>query len=263
VPIYGGRFFVIPVETVMADIRQQVEAGARHITFADPDFLNGPGHALRLARALHDAFPGLTFDFTTKVEHILQHRRLMPELRALGAAFVVSAFESTSDTVLARLQKGHTRADMEAALAVLRGAGLPVQPTWLPFTPWTSLEAYLDLLRWIREQELVAHVPIVQLSIRLLVPPHSALLDDPNTAAWLGPLDAANFSHAWQHPDPAVDALQRDVARLAEQTSSDLYADFAAVERLAYAYAHRVAPAAPPPTMSLARPPRLTEDWFC
>jgi len=53
VPVYGGRFFVVPVETVMTDIRQQVAAGAEHITFGDPDFLNGPGHARRLARAVH------------------------------------------------------------------------------------------------------------------------------------------------------------------------------------------------------------------
>ncbi len=30
---------------------------ARHITFGDPDFLNGPGHSLAIARALHAEFP--------------------------------------------------------------------------------------------------------------------------------------------------------------------------------------------------------------
>ncbi|HQF71478.1 MAG TPA: CUAEP/CCAEP-tail radical SAM protein, partial [Promineifilum sp.] len=140
VPVYGGRFFVVPAETVLADIRQQVAAGAEHITFGDPDFLNGPGHVLKIARALHAEFPRLTFDFTTKVEHIRQHRALFPELRALGASFVVSAFESVSDEVLARLHKGHTAADLDDALGVLAGAGLAVQPTWLPFTPWTTLD---------------------------------------------------------------------------------------------------------------------------
>jgi hypothetical protein len=263
VPVYGGRFFVVPVETVMADIRQQVAAGARHISFADPDFLNGPGHAMRLARALHAEFPGLTFDFTTKVEHILQHRRLIPELRALGAAFVISAFESTSDDVLARLHKGHTWADMEIALDILRAAGLPVQPTWLPFTPWSTIDDYLDLLRWIREQALIAHVPAVQLSIRLLVPPHSALLDEPDTSAWLGPLDAPNFTYHWTHPDPCMDALQREVARVAEGGGDDPFTVFAAIERLAHDFAGRPAPSAAAEPVNLHRPPRLTEDWFC
>ena len=262
VPVYGGRFFVVPAETVLADVRQQVAAGAEHITFGDPDFLNAPGHALKIARALHAEFPRLTFDFTTKVEHIRQHRAIFPELRTLGASFVISAFESVSDDVLTRLSKGHTAADLDDALAVLAGAGLPVQPTWLPFTPWTTLDDYVALLAWIRRHDLVAHVPAVQLSIRLLVPPGSALLDEPDAAAWLGPLDAANFTYRWRNPDPCVDELQQRVTAVA-QVGGDADAAFVAIERLAYGVAGRRAPHAPPRTHHTPAPPRLTEDWFC
>ena len=265
VPVYGGRFFIVPFETVMADIRAQVAAGAEHITFGDPDFLNGPGHALKLARAIHAEFPTLTFDFTTKVEHILQHRALMPEFRALGASFVLSAFESTSDNVLQKLHKGHTRADMDEALAILEAARLPVQSTWLPFTPWTTLDDYIDMLAWIRERDLIAHVPAVQLSIRLLVPPNSVLLAH-SPAGLFDHLDAANFSHAWRHPDPRMDELQARVTVIAENAStSSPRATFSAIERLAYGLAGRPVPA---PQLDRPRrirptPPRLTEDWFC
>src|SRR5205807_1822812 len=51
-PVYGGRFFVVPRQVVLEDIRRLVGAGATHITFGDPDFLNGPGHSLGVARAL-------------------------------------------------------------------------------------------------------------------------------------------------------------------------------------------------------------------
>ena len=44
---------MVPADVVLADIRAQVAAGARHVTFGDPDFLNGPGHALDVARRLH------------------------------------------------------------------------------------------------------------------------------------------------------------------------------------------------------------------
>ena len=265
VPVYGGRFFIVPFETVMADIRAQVAAGAEHITFGDPDFLNGPGHALKLARALHDEFPALTFDFTTKVEHVLQHRALMPEFRALGASFVISAFESTSDNVLQKLHKGHTRADMDEALAVLEAARLPVQSTWLPFTPWTTLDDYIDMLAWIRERDLIAHVPAVQLSIRLLVPPNSVLLADSPTGLF-DHLDAANFSHAWHHPDPRMDELQARVTVIAENAAaSSPRTAFSAIERLAYGLANRPVPAPQPgrPRRIRPTPPRLTEDWFC
>jgi hypothetical protein len=264
VPVYGGRFFVVPVDTVLADVRQQVAAGAGHITFGDPDFLNGPGHALRLAEALHAQFPHVTFDFTTKVEHILERRELLPRLRELGASFVVSAFEATSDVVLGQLQKGHTVADMDEALAILELARLPVQPTWVPFTPWTTLADYRQMLAWIRERGLIPHVPAVQLSIRLLIPPYSALLDGGPPPPWLGPLDGANFAYRWLHPDPRMDVLQQEVAALVESAGGgDPYHAFRAVEQRAGELAGEPAPTWTAPLAPGAPPPRLTEDWFC
>ena len=104
----------------------------------------------------------------------------------------------------------------------------------MPFTPWTSLEDYLDLLRWIRRRGLIAHVPPVQLSIRMLIPPASALLEDNAGAPWLGELDAPNFTYRWTHRHRKMDELQRQVTCVAEQAADeDPYAAFAAVERAA------------------------------
>ncbi|MDW8326455.1 MAG: CUAEP/CCAEP-tail radical SAM protein [Anaerolineales bacterium] len=265
VPIYNGRFFVVPAEVVLADIEQQVAAGARHITFGDPDFLNGPKHALRLARELHARWPALTFDFTTKVEHILQHRALFPEFAQLGATFVVSAIESVSDHVLQRLRKGHTAADIEAALEILDDAGLALQPTFVAFTPWTTLEDYLAQLEFIRKHGLIQHVPPVQFAIRLLLPPGSPLVHAPDAAAWLGELDAEAFGYRWSHPDPRMDALYVQVAaRVAEAQACNepFAATFEAVCRLAYRMAGRTPPS-DVPSAQRPSPPRLTEDWFC
>lgn len=269
VPIYRGRFFVVPREVVLADIRAQVAAGARHITFGDPDFLNGPGHVLKIARAMHAEWPWLTFDATIKVEHILEHRDLFPELAALGCAFVVSAVESLSDEVLRQLDKGHTRADVIAALAVLDAAGIPMRPSLLPFTPWTTLHDYLDLLGFFEERDLLDHVDPVHFSIRLLVPPGSALMDRPDTANWLGPLDEAAFTYRWRHPDPRVDDLQRAVAAVVEDAARDGSAPdetFYAIKALAHAARGETAPLPRRRGGVLAarRPvPGLTESWFC
>ena len=264
VPVYDGRFFITPIETVMADIRQQVTAGARHITFGDPDFLNGPGHALKVARALNNEFPNLTFDFTTKVEHILEKAELLPELRRLGAAFVVSAFESVSEQVLTRLEKGHTAADMDQALEILARADLPVQPTLVAFTPWTTFEDYLALLDWIRTRNLIQHIPAVQLSIRLLIPPNSALLKQADIHQWIGPLDAPNFTYNWNHSDPRMDQLQNQVAQIAEIAGNDdPYGTFAKIERAAYFLTGKEPPRWERPSIPDLPPPRLTEDWFC
>src|SRR5262245_26652997 len=141
-PVYGGRFFVIPEEIVLEDVRRQVAAGATHITFGDPDFLNGPGPSLRVVRAVHAEFPQLTFDIHTKIEHIVKRGAVLPELARLGCLFLISAVESVSDHVLAILEKNHTRDDIATALGIVRAAGIGMRPTWVPFTPWTGLGDY-------------------------------------------------------------------------------------------------------------------------
>ncbi|HZR47255.1 MAG TPA: CUAEP/CCAEP-tail radical SAM protein, partial [Candidatus Manganitrophaceae bacterium] len=139
-PVYDGRFFLVPAETVLEDIRNLVRMGATHITFGDPDFLNGPNHSLKIVRGMRAEFPDLTFDFTAKVEHLLKHRALIPEFAALGCRFIVSAVESLSDTVLTHLAKDHTRADVVEALKIARAAKIPLRPSLVPFTPWTTLD---------------------------------------------------------------------------------------------------------------------------
>lgn len=267
VPVYQGRFFAVPRETVLADIRQQVHAGAGHITFGDPDFLNGPTHALRICRALHEEFPRVTFDFTARIEHLLEQRELLPEFKALGCVFVLTAVESVSDHVLAKLDKGHTKQDVIDALAVMDAAGISMRPSLLPFTPWTTLDDYLELLSFFEEWDLARNVDPVHYSIRLLVPPGSALLDQPDASEWVGALDEAAFTWTWAHPDPRMDQLQRDVSALVEQAARDDEDAAATLERiqsLAWALKGESPPLiekrrkAPP-----GQPPRLSESWFC
>jgi radical SAM superfamily enzyme YgiQ (UPF0313 family) len=268
-PVYGGRFFAVPEDVVLADIRQQVEAGARHISFGDPDFLNGPTHALRIARRLHDEFPALTFDFTAKVAHLLRQRRHLPTLREAGALFVVSAAESLSDRVLEHLAKGHTRADVVEALRVTRAAGIALRPTWVAFTPWTSLADYRALLDFVEAEQLIDHVDAVQYALRLLVPPGSLLLREPALAPHLGPLEPDTLTYRWTHPDPRMDALQAAVAAevgRAAEAGEDAAGAFDRVRALADAAAGVTAargPAASRLAPDRRRPPRLTEAWFC
>jgi radical SAM superfamily enzyme YgiQ (UPF0313 family) len=266
-PVYGGHFFVVPPQVVLEDIRRQVAAGARHITFADPDFLNGPRHALRIADAMHAEFPDLSFDFTAKIEHLLRHRALLPRFAAAGCAFVVSAVESLSDLVLRNLAKGHTRADVQAALDLTRSAGIALRPSLLPFTPWTTLDDYLELVEWVATEDLVESVEPVQWAIRLLVPPGSALLARPEMRPFLGTLEPENFAWPWTHPDPAMERLHRVVSRIvheANHAGEPAALTFARVRAAAYATAG-TPPAHAFATHAERRPvaPRLTEPWFC
>ncbi|MBM3809716.1 MAG: radical SAM protein, partial [Acidimicrobiia bacterium] len=167
VPVYDGQFRVVPVDVVMADVRAQVQLGATHIAFGDPDFFNGPAHARKIVEALHRECPSVTYDAIIKVEHLLAHRDLLPLLADTACLFVTSAVESVDDTVLAKLEKGHTRADFITAAGLCRAAGLTLVPTFVAFTPWTTIPAYADMLRVVSDLGLVSHVAPVQWGIRL------------------------------------------------------------------------------------------------
>jgi radical SAM superfamily enzyme YgiQ (UPF0313 family) len=263
-PVYGGRFFIVPADVVLEDIRRQVAAGATHVTFGDPDFLNGPGHALKVVRSAHSEFPRLTFDFTAKIEHILKRRDLFEELGASGVVFMISAVESLSDTVLTILEKHHTRADVAEALEVVRAAGIAFRPTWVPFTPWTTSDDYREMLDFIEDHGLIDHVDPVQYSIRLLVPPGSYLMEHPAFLPHRGELNQALFSYRWVHPDPGMDILQRDVAALVErdsQAGEDTALTFYRVKALAEGRDTRDVRCPLPPQRE--RAPRLSEPWFC
>jgi hypothetical protein len=249
--------------------------GARHITFGDPDFLNGPRHAARVIDAVHGAFPDLTFDVTVKVEHILNHRDVWPRMGAAGCLFAVSAFESASDHILEQLDKGHHADEEVEAVAVLRAAGIEPRPSLLPFTPWTRPEDVFALLDLVARCDLVGNVDPVQYAIRLLVPPGSLLVTSGRLEGRLSHYDDEHLGWSWRAPDPRLDILQAQLSDVAERAAAEEWpaqesydaARVAAVAVLGESAGHSTA--APEPDPRLRSPlaaderPRLTEAWFC
>ena len=265
VPVYQGKFRILPVEVVMADIRQQVAAGAQHISFGDPDFLNGPTHAERLVRALHAEFPQLTYDATIKIQHLLAYPELLPVLKETGCLFITSAIEAVDDRILDYLAKNHTNADFGRAVQLLRAAGIALAPTFVPFTPWTTLEGYIALLARLVELELIESVPPIQLAIRLLVPQGSELLKLPGFMDYLGAFDPKLLGYPWRHADARVDALQQDIqAWVAEAEAKGVTRgdSFARIWQLAHVAAGLSAPALPE-TGAAVSTARLSEPWYC
>jgi hypothetical protein len=263
VPVYGGRFRIVPVEIVMADVRAQVTAGARHITFGDPDFFNGITHARRVVEAFGREFPDVTYDVTIKIEHLLQYSDMLPALRDTGCAFVTSAVESVDDAVLAKLAKGHTRRDFEAVVARCREVGLALTPTFVAFTPWTTPAGYCDLLNTIDRLQLVNAVAPIQLAIRLLVPQGSRLLALDAMRRHLGPFDPSTLTHRWTHPDPRVDTLhERVTAIVGSHLRADRHDVFDAISAVAHDAAG-VPRVDVKPARDRATVPYLNEPWYC
>ncbi len=263
--VYDGKLRVVDVATVLADIDQQVEAGARHITFGDPDFLNAPAHSLRIIRAMHERHPDVTFDCTVKVEHILVHRDLWEEFAMSGCLFVVSAFESMNDEILGLLDKGHTAEEAALAVHLLRDVGIDLRPSWLPFTPWTTRDDVDAIFRFISSHDLIESTDPVQLGIRLLIPAGSLVLGIDGMDRYLGPYDDRALSYRWESPDSEMDELSARLMAIAETGASR---GVPVSETFMQQWIAVVEGSDLPEPVAVANGasrerPQLTESWFC
>ena len=265
VPVYNGQFRIIERDIVMADVRQLIAKGADHITFGDPDFFNGPGHTLRLVEDLHREFPHLTYDVTIKIEHLLKRQKDLPTLKETGCLFVTTAVESVDDRTLLMLDKGHTRSDFQAAVAISRRVGLALSPTFIPFTPWTTVLGYVDLLETVYSLGLVDALSPVQLSIRLLVPRGSRLRELDDWREHEGEFDPSALSFTWRHSDAAVEVLYRHVRDLVsdgESSGMERRQIFSTVWQAAH-----IAADLPTPELKFinirSSHPYLSESWYC
>ncbi|MEX2394953.1 MAG: CUAEP/CCAEP-tail radical SAM protein [Actinomycetota bacterium] len=261
--VYDGRTRRVPVEVVIDDIGRQVEMGAMHITIGDPDFLNRSSHSMQVVHELHTRYPRVTYDITTKVEHILKHVDLLPELASTGCLFAITAYECMNDDILRFLDKGHTAAEASEATKLLRRHGIEPRPSWLPFMPWTTVDDVADIIDFIIAHDLVGNVDPVQLSIRLLVPEGSLMLDVPEMQQHLGPYDPETLSYSWIAADPRTVDLQQQIARRVEDAAGSNAEIFCDVASLVHEAVGRPAVDRAAVVASAKVAPRLTEAWFC
>jgi radical SAM superfamily enzyme YgiQ (UPF0313 family) len=273
VPVYDGAFRIVQREVVLEDIRRQVAMGAQHISFGDPDFFNGPTHGLAIVEEMHREFPKLSYDVTIKIEHLLNHSGHLPKLRDTGCLFVTSAVESVDDVVLEKLAKGHTRADFIRAAQLFSEIGLVLQPTFMPFTPWSTISGYRELLEVLAEQDLIENVAPIQLAIRLLIPAGSRMLDLPEIRGGVGAFDAAALMYPWKHSDARVDALVENVSRIVERdemerrSREEIFAHIWEAAAQADGSSLGVSAVALPNFKRNGKPraaiPHMNEPWYC
>ncbi|MEX1037985.1 MAG: CUAEP/CCAEP-tail radical SAM protein [Acidimicrobiia bacterium] len=261
--VYDGRLRVVGQDTVLGDIDQLVSMGAEHVTFADADFLNAPAYSMGLLRSAHATHPDLTFDVTVKVEHILDHRDLWPEMADLGVLFTVSAFESVDDRTLEILDKGHTVADMSEAVGVMRSSGVHLRPTWLPFLPWTTTADVAGIFEFLDREALAPAVDPVQMAIKVLIPEGSLLVDRPEMAPHLTHFDPEALTWRWKFESPEVERLHKELDRIAADASDcqqDTFTTLSAMREVVGSISGHDLGALDPFESAL---PRLSESWFC
>jgi radical SAM superfamily enzyme YgiQ (UPF0313 family) len=266
VPVYNGVFRIVSRDVVLEDIRRQVVVGAQHITFGDPDFFNGIRHAMELVQSFHHEFPAVTYDVTIKIEHLLKYQEHLFALRDTGCLFVISAVESVDDAVLEFLDKGHTLEDFLRVVKTFRELGMTLHPTFVPFTPWTTVDGYLDLLRVIEQQGVIENVAPIQLGIRLLIPEGSRMLELEDVRCLIGPFDPQSLAYPWKNADPRLDALSesvQEIAAAAERQKESRPATFERIWSAAHAAAGLPAPLLNLSAQSQSAVPFLSEPWYC
>jgi len=149
----------------------------------------------------------------------------------------------------------------------LRAQGIEVRPSWLPFTPWTTVDDMVDVVDFVVAHDLVANVDPVQYSVRLLVPDGSLLLGETAMTAHLGAYDPTRLGWTWAHPDPAMDRLHAQIARLVEvrvgQAPEPTFDEIDALIRSS-AGTSSARPARGAVSVGpLGDRAHLTEPWFC
>jgi hypothetical protein len=261
---------IVEPDVVLEDVRRQVDAGAEHITFGDPDFFNGPTHSLRILRRMHKEFPGLSYDVTIKIEHLRKHSDLLPTLKETGCVLVTSAVESFDEKILERFDKHHTMQDFEVVLRTLHEADIALNPTFVAFTPWTTIHGYSEFLQTLALLNLVDHVSPVQYAIRLLIPAGSKLLDLSEVTELVSDFDDSQLLYPWKHPDPSMDILHHEVLRVVEQGQAAGHSHrkiFKEIWRVSHAALGDDRVSLNEPALDDVRPlkdiPYLTEPWYC
>ena len=78
VPVYKGTFRIVQRDMVLEDIAARSRRALNTSPSAIPISSTGSGHAMQIVEALHREHPGLTYDVTIKVEHLLKHAGAPP-----------------------------------------------------------------------------------------------------------------------------------------------------------------------------------------
>jgi len=168
--------------------------------------------------------------------------------------------------VLRALDKGHTREDFLHVVRAFRALGMILHPTFVPFTQWTTMESYLDLLRVIRAESLMENIAPIQLGIRLLIPEGSRLLELDEVRRNVGPFDPESLFYPWKHADPRVDALSETVQAIAAEGDRRKESRSMVFERIwkaAHAAAGLEVPILQPSQEPALAIPFLSEPWYC
>lgn len=204
---YDGKVVLGDIDLVIEDIDALVDQGMEHLTFIDAEFFNATRRSFEALARIHARHPRLTYDFTTRVDHILDNRDRFREMYDQGVRVITSALEFPKDEVLRQVQKEVTVEDLATAVGIVQRSGIALNPTFIMFNPWVGLEDFARFHDFLVETRMEDVVDPVQYETRLHLYKGSPLLRNETIRALR--LEEREFNFEWFHPDPRVDELFR------------------------------------------------------
>ncbi|CAM4439515.1 arsinothricin biosynthesis radical SAM protein ArsL [Paenibacillus tarimensis] len=211
---YDGKVLLVPEHVVLEDVRNLMAGGMTHLTFIDADFFNAKYHGIKLLRQIHQEFPQLTFDFTTRVDHILENKEALAEMKQLGLKFITSALEFPSELVLDAVAKETSVSDIEQAIQFLRDTGIMLNPTFIMFNPWTNIDDLTSFRTFVEDNQLNDIIDPIQYETRLYLYKGSPLLRQSSIQSL--ELTEHEFHYEWKHPNPEIDELFAEIVTVPE-----------------------------------------------
>ncbi|GKW07622.1 arsinothricin biosynthesis radical SAM protein ArsL [Pectobacterium carotovorum] len=202
---YDGRVIKIPVDIITEDVKNMVYGGMTHLTFIDADWFSSRHYGIEILTELHKTHPELTFDITTRVDHIIENESRMELLRDLNVRIITSALEFPSENVLKIFNKQVTVSDTEKAIRIMKSSGIMLNPTFIMYNPWAGIRDMEHFHEWIDGVNLRDDIDPIQFETRLSLYKGSPLLlsDDIKNVS----LIEHDFHYDWAHSDPWVDEL--------------------------------------------------------
>ena len=216
VPVYDGQFRVVPLDVVLADIDQQVppapstsrsairiSSTARRTRGASSRRLHARHPARDLRRHDQGRAPAASTAACCRCS------------REPGCLFITSAVESVDDEILAETREGTYAGRFRTRpCALCRGAGVRLAPTFVAFTPWTTIDGYRDLLDTVDDAR--ARRPRRTGAMGAAAAGHAgfAAAGARRTFARAsGRSITRTLTYPWKHDDPRGRSLQAEIMR--------------------------------------------------
>jgi hypothetical protein len=128
--------------------------------------------------------------------------------------------------------------------------------------PWTTPDDVADIFAFIDEHHLADATDPVQMSIKLLMPRGSLLVERPELTPHLTGYEGEALTWRWEFANPETEILHKHLEAIAASGSDRGQETVVTLDEMRAAVAHATGRTMPPLEIGSAAP-RLTESWFC